>query len=93
MCDDDEYGLVMPFVTVASKGGPHDDRSYVAGYTMGLLDIYLKLGEVDDPAPIPSDCLPQADLLALKHGYTMEAEPGGVPGWHMVSFAKAALLD
>lgn len=40
----DEYGLVMPFVSTASQGGPHDDDSYVAGYEMGQLDAFLGEG-------------------------------------------------
>jgi len=68
--NDEGYGLVMPFVTVASKGGPHDDQSYVAGWEMGALDARL---EHERPAvlemPIQLDNVQQADLLAMKHGY------------------------
>lgn len=37
-----EYDLVMPFVTVTSAGGPHDDDAYVAGFEMGALDACLR---------------------------------------------------
>lgn len=41
-----EYGLVMPFVTVSSVGGPHDDGAYVAGYEMGALAVRLQMAEL-----------------------------------------------
>lgn len=73
----DGFSLVMPFVTVASKGGPHDDVSYVAGYEMGLLAA--KLAEVAElrryeyraPLPIRRENLPQADLIGMRHNYTI----------------------
>ena len=67
------YGLVMPFVTVASKGGPHDDESYVAGYAMGLLDGKLKIAAAHGfdriPQMVRDTCTAQADLIAMRHGY------------------------
>jgi hypothetical protein len=67
------YGLVMPFVTVATKGGPHDDQSYVAGWEMGALDARL---EYERPPVLEMAIqlanVPQADLLAMKHGYGYE---------------------
>lgn len=65
-----DYDLVMPFVTVHSKGGPHDDESYVAGWSMGKLDTLLEHAR---PAmhedTIYKDSIPQADIIAMKHGY------------------------
>lgn len=67
------YGLVMPFVTVTSKGGPHEDQAYVAGWEMGSLDARL---EYERPSvlemPIQLANVAQADLLAMKHGYGYE---------------------
>lgn len=85
--DETEYGLLMPFVTVASKGGPHDDDSYVAGYAMGLLDVYLKIGRVAPGAPVREDSLAQADLLAMRYDYAMSVD-GVVDGWASVTFTK-----
>ena len=45
--DETSYGLLMPFVTVVSKGGPHEDESYAAGWEMGVLDARL---EFEKPA-------------------------------------------
>lgn len=63
------YGLVMPFVTVASKGGPHDDESYMAGYSMGMLDATLATGVQKHDVTIAATCEAQADLLAMRYGY------------------------
>ena len=84
--DDPEYDLVMPFVTVASKGGPHDDESYVAGYAMGLLDIYLKIGQIEDGVPVREDSLEQADLLAMR--YRMSVTPDDCSGWRWAKFTR-----
>jgi len=83
-----EYDLVMPFVTVASKGGPHDDESYVAGYAMGLLDARLSEGGEAGPEVVRETCVAQADLLALKHGYTIESESSEADGWVLVTFTQ-----
>lgn len=90
MGDDElEYGLVMPFVTVASKGGPHDDESFVAGYRMGRLDAALAVGGgwTDDEEFITEACIPQVDLLAMRHGWLVEfSEP--VDGWVTARFTR-----
>ena len=83
-----EYSLLMPFVTVASNGGPHDDESYVAGYAMGLLDARLSNGGPQEPESVRDSCIPQCDLLALKHGYTIQVESTEVPGWQTVTFTE-----
>ena len=88
MSDEPEYGLVMPFVTVTSKGGPHDDESYCAGYAMGLLDARLGSGGEQPVESVRESCVAQADLLALKHGYTIQAESSGVDGWIYVTFTR-----
>lgn len=72
------YGLLMPFVTVKSKGGPHDDASYVAGFEMGVLDTTLKAvapfadNGLGIPFTIHSENRAQADLIAMKHGFTVQ---------------------
>lgn len=75
MSDSDaEYGLVMPFVVVASVGGPYDDESFAAGWQLGSLDYNLA-----DPArylplvvTVPVPCIPQVDLIAMRHGCRTE---------------------
>jgi hypothetical protein len=88
MADEDaEYDLVMPFVTVASKGGPYDDGAYVAGYEMGLIATALAQGPPDRQATIRTANVPQADLLAMQYGYGYIAERSeDVPEWTHVKF-------
>lgn len=68
--DEPGYGLVMPFVSVTSKGGPHDDEAYVCGWEMGQLDARL---QYERPLlleqTIHAANTAQADLVAMKHGY------------------------
>jgi hypothetical protein len=99
---DDTYGLVMPFVTVASKGGPHDDRAYVAGWQCGTLDVELRIasqvGVTQLDRTVSEESLPQLDLIAMKHGFQLvrhdwseeDAESGAAAGWASVSFALPA---
>jgi len=70
--------MVMPFVTVASKGGPHDDQSYVAGYEMGLLDARLEhISSIPHlqnftwkpDIPIRVENRRQAELVAMKYQF------------------------
>lgn len=70
MTDEPDYDLVMPFVTVASKGGPHEDGAYAAGWEMGALDGLLEHSRPPlVESTIHTSNVPQADLVAMKHGY------------------------
>lgn len=81
------YSLVMPFVTVASKGGPYDDDAYVAGYEMGQLDAALALRPEEHAATVRTENAIQADLIAMRHGYTRTTEVyAPSPEWSIVSF-------
>lgn len=82
-----EYGMVMPFVAVASKGGPFDDASYCAGYEMGQLDAALQLKPRQLQVTIRTVNVAQADLVAMRRGYTSEAHPQSECGtWTWVEF-------
>lgn len=71
-----DYGLVMPFLSVASQGGPHEDIAYVAGWEMGALDAELSLSHPPTlDRAIRCANARQADLIAMKHGYRAEIEP------------------
>jgi hypothetical protein len=78
----------MPFVTVTSKGGPYDDESYTAGWEMGALDRDLRLAALlgsDTSATIRSDNLPQAELIAMAHGYLTTHEiDDETPSWALL---------
>lgn len=83
--DRDDRGcheLLMPFLSVASRGGPHEDDSYVAGWEMGALDAELRLGR--PPAVdrvIHTANRDQADLIAMRHGYTARVTPSNTDEW------------
>lgn len=75
--DAPESAIAMPFVTVSSKGGPHDDQSYTCGYEMGYLDATLDAlnqaaATVSWEVTIHSANLAQADLVGMQYGLTME---------------------
>jgi hypothetical protein len=75
MMNDEEpaYELVMPFITVQSKGGPHEDDAYVSGYQMGQLDAILTIPYVQEHNTVThTENVKQADLIGLKHGFSME---------------------
>lgn len=84
-----EYGLVMPFVNVASKGGPYDDAAYCAGWHMGGLDARLEtryLARVSET--IRTADAKQADLLAMKHGYTVRLDGSEFDEWTFAEFVR-----
>lgn len=86
-----EYGLVMPFVVVKSKGGPYDDDSFVAGWRAGVIDKQLEAHDspaVDGESPISVETalLPQLDLIAMSHGYHMKFVPWTDEFWSLVTF-------
>lgn len=85
-----EYGLVMPFVTVASKGGPYDDEAYVAGYEMGILDHVLchLPPSATHRVTIHEANRAQADLIAMRHGFVMHTHGDPSLGWLDVGFTR-----
>lgn len=89
-----ECELVMPFVSVASNGGPHDDVSYTAGFEMGALSGLLEYGKprVHDQ-PIHEENVGQADLLAMRFGYHAEVTGNGVEGWRHLRLTRLDLAD
>lgn len=88
----DSFELVMPFLPVQSKGGPYDDLAYTAGFEMGAL--YAKLGAAK-PAPtsitVHHENHRQADLIAMRHGYTTEFQSENEHGWVCLLLKPAAL--
>lgn len=91
---EETHDLVMPFVTVASRGGPHDDNSYAAGYEMGTLDTFLKECH---PATHSQNILtaskPQADLIAMHHGYKAEFTVTMQEEWTWLTLWKVAFVE
>lgn len=66
--------LLMPFLPVQSRGGPHNDDAYSAGFEMGRFDGLLQAGwwPENHPLPIHGENREQADLIAMQYGYTAE---------------------
>lgn len=100
--DGPEYGLLMPFVVVASAGGPFADAPYAAGWEMGKLGAVLAqcafFGWPPDRQAILASNVKQAELIAMNYGFTMTVHPWAeeVPEeaaaeWADVSFSFAAL--
>ena len=85
-----EYGLVMPFLPVKSRGGPHDDEAFVAGWRLGALDTALASGQRDCiELMLRGDDLAQADLSAMRHGYILTTEEDEY-GWHLAQIRQPA---
>ena len=85
------YELVMPFVAVASSGGPYDDEAFTAGWRMGALDMLL---DQRKPAAhsdtVRTDDLPQVDMIAMRRGYRLAAAESEVVGWTFVELTRVA---
>lgn len=95
MADAGSYDLVMPFVTCKSNGGPHDDTAYVAGFEMGALDANLgnarAMGVLATHTMIHAANREQADLIAMKHGYSAKfTDIEESPDWLHLTLVYAA---
>lgn len=89
MSDEGEYELLMPFVTVTSVGGPHDDDAYVAGFEMGRYDGLLAASmDGDRIDTIRTDNVAQADLIAMRYGFTVEYVRDLGNGWSNVKLRR-----
>jgi hypothetical protein len=89
------HELVMPFVTVTSQGGPHDDDAYSAGWEMGHLDAFLAHTQPTFHGQhILAENAGQADLIAMKHGYQAHITVmQDNPDWSWVELDKAETVD
>jgi hypothetical protein len=92
--DEPGYSLVMPFVT-CGDGGAHDDASYVAGFEAGTfnarLEVAASLGVAETQwALAHTTNLPQIDLIAMRHGFTVVREDfeGEWPDYTQVRFVR-----
>lgn len=92
MTEPEEQGheLVMPFVSVASKGGPFDDAAFSAGFEMGMLDALL--GHAYSFGcqfrTLREENRGQADLIAMRHGWRARFAESEVEGWVGAEFVR-----
>lgn len=96
---EDGYELVVPFIVCQSKGGPHEDDAFVAGFQCGQIDQALKTGPAVMAVRIwfpmvRTDLREQLELIAMHRGYpVVEFEQSEeVPEWADVTF-KASEHD
>lgn len=74
--EDAEMGLVFPFTVCESNGGPYADDAFVAGCYFGGIQARVESGTTDlIEQYVPSGLVPQLDLLAMHHGWHIDAEP------------------
>lgn len=88
-----EYGLVMPFVVVHSKGGLFEDNAFVAGYTCGLADKTLAGAAANGATVVtlpmvPEALVPQIDLIALRHGFRQPVPTATAEGWVFLTIER-----
>ena len=92
MSDGTEFGLMMPFVVCASHGGPYDDAAYCAGFEAGTVDTILAtlpVGINQVSRPVRTDNLPQIDLIAMQHGWSITSTVDDeYPEWMTVTFRR-----
>lgn len=92
-----DYDVVMPFIACESQGGPFPDDAFVAGFRCGAVDAMLNLtraaleageGLTDDVIQCREPELAQLDLIAMRRGFTMDAEPVD-DEWFAITFTRA----
>ena len=89
--EDQDYGLVMPFTVTQSHGGPFEDEAFCAGWKCGQLDELASGGAERIITTVLTATVPQVDLIAMRHGYTLEANASDdYPEWTHVEMTKAA---
>lgn len=87
MTDHPTREKVLPFVATTALGGPFDTESWVAGWNAGLLNAALAAGPPEHLSAVDPGNEPQADLIAMRHGYRTEVQ-GRVDGWVRILFAR-----
>jgi hypothetical protein len=86
------FGMVMPFVVVKSNGGELDDQSFACGWDCGQLygelETCQRLGATPQARQVKAEILPQLDLIAMHHGFTVTVDNEDQnPDWRRVEFA------
>lgn len=69
--DEGDFGLVLPFTVVKSKGGPFDDDAYAAGFEAGRVWAELDHRPRSLTGSYRTVNVPQLDLIAMHFGYSL----------------------
>lgn len=72
---DHQMELVMPFLCCQDQGGPYDATAFVSGCRFGEFQTKLRLHPIELADYVFPEMVAQYDLLAMKEGYAMKAEP------------------
>lgn len=92
--EDVAYELVMPFVCCTSEGGPYDDEAFVAGWECARIDSALARRPALYDATVREALLAQLDLIAMRRGYTLDAEAYDADSdWRFARFGMIAGAD
>lgn len=69
----------MHFILVQSNGGPFEDNAFAAGWNLATLDARLTTARVHGlfmgGVLLHGALFPQIDLIAMRHGFVVDAEP------------------
>lgn len=87
-----ERSMLVPFVAVASQGGPYDDNSFIAGFACGEAWGAVGAGQRFEKPVYPA-LLDQLDLIAMHFGATIaqRVAEGMETEWaHVVIVPKGA---
>lgn len=74
MGEPEEYGLIYPFVVTSDNGGTYDPDAFVAGVQFGQIDELMEKRVPIVERYVATGIVPQLDLAAMYHGYTLTAE-------------------
>lgn len=89
-CSSDGVAMIMPFIAVQSHGGPYEDKGFAAGWMCGVIDHVLQQRRHKEQRQlVQREMLDQLDLIAMRHGYVMEAEQSSEEWWE-VKFTRVS---
>ena len=84
---------VMPFLCVQSKGGPFEDKAFVAGVQLGILyqATMPPLAMLHVISVVYSEIVSTLDLVAMKHGYRLQTlQSEEYPEWTHVDLIRVS---
>lgn len=90
MNDDELTQRNMKFIMCKSEGGPYDDASFIAGFYCGVVDrALLSNPRFASQAWLPTEILPQIDLIAMRHDYLTQIIQQDYSGYSLILFTPS----